>query len=117
MNQNLTIRQYDELINLAYSSAFDKRPWRAFLEYFCDILEARDANIVIQNFPSGGRAAGDSRYLLVTSNEAAHLTREFVDAVMAADVIMEVEQTRAGEISEILPNTYKESRLYREFLT
>lgn len=116
MNNYPTISQYDKLMNLAYSSAFDERPWRSFLDYFCEIIKARDASIVIQNFPSNEKGRVDLRYLLVTSNSSDYLTREFLDGVMAADIIMEIEQPRALELSEILPDTYQETRLYKDYL-
>lgn len=117
MRMGSTLKRYDELLQLAYDGYSEPEPWKAFVECFRDVLEARDASIVIQQIPDDNALPRENRYLLVTSDTSPHLTRDYIDSVMEANIIMALPQPRPTTIRDILPDElFLGSRLYQDFL-
>jgi len=114
---NTSLKKYDELLQLAYDGSSEPEPWRAFVECFRDVLEARDASIVIQQMPSSNSIPRENRYLLVTSDASPHLTRDYLDSVMEANIVMALPQPQPTTIRDILPDElFLGSKLYQDFL-
>ncbi|GAB3279948.1 helix-turn-helix transcriptional regulator [Parahaliea aestuarii] len=112
-----SLKKYDELLQLAYEGSSEPEPWKAFVESFRDVLEARDASIVIQQVPNGNALPRENRYLLVTSDTSPYLTRDYLDSVMEANIVMALPQPRPTAVREILPEKqFLDSRLYQDFL-
>ncbi|WP_157976565.1 helix-turn-helix transcriptional regulator [Parahaliea mediterranea] len=117
MRLGTTLKKYDELLQLAYDGSSGPEPWKAFVECFRDVLEARDASIVIQQVPGDNALPRENRYLLVTSDTSPHLTREYLDSVMEANIVMALPQPQPTTIRDILPDElFLGSRLYQDFL-
>lgn len=111
------LRKYDELLRLAYDGSAESEPWRAFVECFRDVLEARDASIVIQQVPRDNALPRENRYILVTSDTSPHLTREYIDSVMEANIVMALPQPYPSTVHDFMPDElFLESRLYQDFL-
>lgn len=113
------LKQYDELVRLAYEAPTEDPPWRSFLECFCRIIDARDASILIQQIPHGPQPPdrSSSNYMLVTSDTAPHLTPDFLDAVINANIAVDIPQPQPGTVTDILAeNEFFSSRLYLDFL-
>ncbi len=98
------LKKYDELLQLAYDGSSEPEPWRAFVDCFRDVLEARDASIVIQQVSTDATLPRENRYLLVTSDTSPHLTRDYLDSVMEANIVMALPQPQPTTIGDILPD-------------
>lgn len=74
----VSFEHYDRLVQLAYQDALAPRPWKSFVKVLADTLQSRDASLHIYN------KRGDRNLLLVTNDEAPHLTQHYFDDMLDA---------------------------------
>lgn len=116
MNLSNDLKRYDELLGFAYSGIHEPQLWNSFVNCFQEVIGARDVSIVIESKPLEDKQV-KSRYMLISTDKAPHLTAEYLDSVMDVNMLMDIPQPRAAAISDVMPTgTFFNSQLYQQFL-
>lgn len=106
--------KYDDLVSLAYLGIDESKPWLGFVECLTEAVGLRDASITISalNNHDGG--------LVITSDRAPHLTRDYFHQVLATDfmrIFNEMEISRPSSVDDLVPRRrWLASDLYKQYL-
>ena len=107
MNLSNDLKRYDELLGFAYSGIHEPQLWNSFVNCFQEVIESK---------PLEDKQV-KSRYMLISTDKAPHLTAEYLDSVMDVTMLMDIPQPRAAAISDVMPTgTFFNSQLYQQFL-
>lgn len=116
INLSSDLKRYDELLAYAYSGIHEPQMWSSFVNCFQEVIGARDVSIVIESKPLKDQQV-KSRYMLISTDKAPHLTEEYLDSVMDVNMLMDIPQPKAEAISDVMPTgTFFDSELYQQFL-
>lgn len=106
--------KYDDLVGLAYLGINETKPWQGFVECLTEAAAVRDASVTVSTTGAPDNA------IIITSDHAPHLTREYVNQVLSTDgmrYVSELEIPRASTCSDLLPSRrWLSSDLYRDYL-
>lgn len=101
MNFNSDLKRYDELLGYAYSGIYEDQLWNSFVSCFQGVIGARDVSIVIESKPLRDQRV-KNRYRLITTDNAPHLTNEYLESVMDANILMDIPQPSASTVSDVM---------------
>lgn len=111
MPEAVSFERYDRLVQLLYQDALAPRPWKNFVGELATSLCSRDASLHIFTRHS------DRNLLLVTNDNAPHLTDSYLEAMLGDYFLKRLPAERPMTLDDFdVSRNFLDSALFKRFL-